>query len=160
RSKSLAPETLSGVFSRRCFWWLNGMLLRGYQSLIRPEQLDPIKDDFASKNLLDNLQRSYDQGEKMNMALASLQLIREPAVSQKKSHRLLKSCPSASKSSTLAPVLPRFGVAGFRYAQPFLFGAIISFMQKPTTGRRRNDGYGLIAATGLLYLSLAISITY
>jgi hypothetical protein len=48
----------------------------------------------------------------------------------------------------------------FRYSQPFLFESIISFVQKPASERPRNNGYGLIAATGLLYLSLAISLTY
>jgi ATP-binding cassette subfamily C (CFTR/MRP) protein 1 len=48
----------------------------------------------------------------------------------------------------------------FRYSQPFLFESIISFVQIPVSERTRNDGYGLIAATGLLYLSLTISLTY
>jgi hypothetical protein len=60
--QSLAPETLSGVFARRCFWWLNGMLMRGYEILIRPDQLEVIKEDFASRDLLESLERSYSKG--------------------------------------------------------------------------------------------------
>jgi len=30
-STKLSPESLSGVFSRRLFWWLNGVLYRGYR---------------------------------------------------------------------------------------------------------------------------------
>lgn len=72
----------------------------------------------------------------------------------------MKSCLFALKLSALAPVLPRLALMTFRYAQPFLFEAIISFVQKPASERIPNDGYGLIAATGLLYLILAVSLTY
>lgn len=72
----------------------------------------------------------------------------------------MRSCLIALMSSVLAPVLPRLALMIFRYSQPFLFEAIISFLQAPASERSQNSGYGLIAATGLLYLSLAISLTY
>jgi ATP-binding cassette subfamily C (CFTR/MRP) protein 1 len=61
--QSLAPETLSGVFARRCFWWLNGMLMRGYKIVIRPDQLEDIKEDFASRVMLQSLEGSYNKGK-------------------------------------------------------------------------------------------------
>lgn len=64
--QKLAPETLSGVFARRCYWWLNGMLIRGYKILIRPDQLEAIKEDFASSSLLDSLERNYARGKLSN----------------------------------------------------------------------------------------------
>jgi len=157
--KSLAPESLSGVFARRCFWWLNGMLIRGYQILIRPDQLEAIKQDFASDKLLDALERSYTKGKLVSLHKIEFVVLMEN-IGYQKSRRLMKSCLTALMSSVLAPVLPRLALMTFRYSQPFLFEAIVSFVQKPASERSQNDGYGLIAATGLLYLSLAISLTY
>lgn len=57
--RALAPETLCGVFARRLFWWLNGMLLKGYRSLMQPDQLESIKEDFASSDLLKKVERNY-----------------------------------------------------------------------------------------------------
>jgi len=46
------------------------------------------------------------------------------------------------------------------YTQPFLFQAIINHLDIPRSKRDPNKGYGLIAATGLLYLFLVIIKTY
>jgi ATP-binding cassette subfamily C (CFTR/MRP) protein 1 len=157
--QSLAPESLSGVFARRCFWWLNGTLIRGYQTLIQPNQLEAIKEDFASDELLDALERSYTKSKPVALPKIEFVVLMQNTGYQK-SHRLIKSCLFALMSSFLAPVLPRLALMTFRYSQPFLFEAIVSFVQKPASERSQNNGYGLIAATGLLYLSLVISLTY
>ena len=135
------------------------MLIQGYQILIQPDQLGAIKEDFASDELLNALKRSYTKGRLSNLRRIEF-VILMPNTGYQKSHRLMKSCLIALMSSVLAPVLPRLALMAFRYSQPFLFEAIISFAQKPAFERSQNDGYGLIAATGLLYLSLAISLTY
>lgn len=59
--QTLAPESSSGVFARRCFWWLNSMLVRGYNIMIRTDQLEDIKEDFASIQLLEMFQHKYSR---------------------------------------------------------------------------------------------------
>lgn len=58
------------------------------------------------------------------------------------------------------PILPRATMIALRYTQPFLFETIISYLQSPLSERNPNSGYGLIAATGLLYVTLTTSTTY
>jgi hypothetical protein len=60
--KHLAPEELSGVFSRRLFWWLNEILLRGYKTVLLPSQLYCNRLDSKSNNLLSNLERNTNKG--------------------------------------------------------------------------------------------------
>jgi ATP-binding cassette subfamily C (CFTR/MRP) protein 1 len=57
-------------------------------------------------------------------------------------------------------VVPRLFLGGFRFAQPFLFDAIIGYVQKPPGERQRSHGYGIIGATGLIYVGLALFTTY
>ncbi|KAF1980408.1 P-loop containing nucleoside triphosphate hydrolase protein, partial [Bimuria novae-zelandiae CBS 107.79] len=134
--RGLAPETLSGVYARRVFWWLNGLMGRGYSAIFRPADLMAIKEEFASKRLLHALE------------------------TQSNGRGLLAACLRAFRGDMVFLVLPRILMLALSYTQPFLFEAIISHLDLPAKERDANSGYGLIVATGLLYLSLAISKTY
>jgi len=57
----------------------------------------------------------------------------------------------------LLVVPPRLSLIGFTYAQPFLITRAIDFLSEPDTVNSKNIGYGLIGATGLIYLGIAIS---
>jgi ATP-binding cassette subfamily C (CFTR/MRP) protein 1 len=46
---------------------------------------------------------------------------------------------------------------GFNYAQPFLITAAIATISGPKDASKSNDGYGLIGATSLIYLGIAVS---
>lgn len=134
--QNLAPETLSGVYARRVFWWLNGLLKRGYGATFRPVDLMDIKEEFGAKGLLAALHPKSDE------------------------EALLRTCLQAFKLDVAFLVVPRTMMLALSYTQPFLFQAIIAQLNQPSGDRDRNIGYGLIAATGLLYLCLAISKTY
>jgi ATP-binding cassette, subfamily C (CFTR/MRP), member 1 len=53
-------------------------------------------------------------------------------------------------------VFPRLCLVGFNYAQPFLISSAIAFVSQPIKDQNKNDGYGLIGATGLIYLGIAV----
>ena len=52
---------------------------------------------------------------------------------------------------------PRLCLIGFNYAQPFLLSAAIDVLPRLEDTGRKSDGYGLIGATGLIYLGIAVS---
>lgn len=133
---SLAPESLSGVYARRVFWWLNGLMGRGYRTTFRPVDLMPIKEDFASQGLLDAFKATSSKSD------------------------VFRSSLQAFRWDVGFLTIPRLVTLALSYTQPFLFQAIIGHLDIPYEKRDVNNGYGLIAATGLLYLLLAISKTY
>jgi ATP-binding cassette, subfamily C (CFTR/MRP), member 1 len=53
-------------------------------------------------------------------------------------------------------IFPRLCLVAFNYAQPFLISSAISYVSQPSP--KKNDGYGLIAATGLVYLGIAVRL--
>lgn len=57
----------------------------------------------------------------------------------------------------LAVVVPRLALVGFNYAQPFLINRAIRLLEEKWNDETRNYGYGLIAATGIIYLGIAVS---
>jgi len=56
--KNLAPETLSGVYARRVFWWLNGLMRKGYKITFDPMELMAIDEEFGSRGLLHAIEHS------------------------------------------------------------------------------------------------------
>jgi len=53
--------------------------------------------------------------------------------------------------------LPRLCMTGFTFAQPFLLTRVVSFVSEANDPLSQNYGYGLIVATMLIYLGLAIT---
>jgi hypothetical protein len=45
---------------------------------------------------------------------------------------------------------------GFNFAQPFMITAVLVYIEDPITPGSWNRGYGLIGATFLIYLGLAV----
>lgn len=54
------------------------------------------------------------------------------------------------------PVIPRFCLTGFTFAQPFLASSLMDYL-RDTNSYSKNDGYGLIGASLLVYGGIAVS---
>lgn len=59
----------------------------------------------------------------------------------------------------LAPVVPRLCLTGFTFSQPFLTFALISYLGDAGTSPK-NYGYGLIAASFLVYTGIAVHLLH
>ena len=70
-------------------------------------------------------------------------------------YALVYACAVALRWPILASFFPRLCLIGFNYAQPFLISRAITFVGQ--NDGTKNDGYGLIGATGLIYLGIAVS---
>jgi ATP-binding cassette, subfamily C (CFTR/MRP), member 1 len=54
----------------------------------------------------------------------------------------------------LITVFPRLCLIGFNYSQPFLFSTAVTYVSQSDASQ--NYGYGLIGATILIYLGMAV----
>ena len=54
-------------------------------------------------------------------------------------------------------ILPRLAVIFFRYMQPLLIRSVSDFVAQPVTEYTTNQGWGLTAAYGLVYVAMAVS---
>ena len=64
------------------------------------------------------------------------------------------------KRPLLAAAFPRLCLIGFSFAQPFLIHRAILFSSSPDTPGNRNVGYGLIGAYVLVYIGIAVSLSF
>lgn len=142
--RGMGPEATSSVVHRSVFWWLNSLLLKGFKSSLTTEDLFEIDNELRSAPRLQNLLVSWNKF----------------ATSKYLKHRLILALCHSLWPAMLASVLPRLFLMAFKFAQPFLIKRVIGFVQRTTgeTGQDRiNIGYSLIAATGLIFVGLAVS---
>ncbi|GKT42621.1 ABC transporter atnG [Colletotrichum spaethianum] len=137
--KGAAVESTTGVVSRSLFWWLNGLFFQGFKLLIGLEDLGAIDPKFDSKLLLGKLDRAWSKSKKDS------------------NWSLIRSTFWAYRTTFLAGVLPRILFAGFTFSQPFLVNQIVNFVGSPWTDDSRNVAAGLVGATALTYIGLAVS---
>ena len=70
---------------------------------------------------------------------------------------LLQAMTRAMLLPLAAAILPRLSLIFFRYMQPFLIHRVSDFVAQPVTEYTINQGWGLTAAYGLVYIGIAVS---
>jgi ATP-binding cassette subfamily C (CFTR/MRP) protein 1 len=130
-------ETSSGVINRSIFWWLNSLFLQGHRGILETEDLQNIDPKFDTNHVSGPLEERW---------------LRDPKNGQ---FSLLKCTFLAYKWQFAAGILPRLLHSGFNFAQPFLMQSVITFVGRKEMSVQISSG--LIGATVLIYLGLAIS---
>ncbi|KAB8214525.1 hypothetical protein BDV33DRAFT_209223 [Aspergillus novoparasiticus] len=134
------PEATSGIINLSFVWWINRLFMTGYQKLMGNRDLYDLEPGLASGPAGERLKRAW---EKHGSAKNKLSL---PSVFVR-----------CFWMEFLAVVWPRLCLTGFSFAQPFLIMAAVQHVERPMTAETRNRGYGLIGATFLVYLGIAVS---
>ncbi|PWY77392.1 ABC transporter-like protein [Aspergillus heteromorphus CBS 117.55] len=136
--RNLSPESVSGILTRGCFWWLNPLLWQGFRTLLSPSDMFQVDSDLSSEFL----------GRRF--------LIYWTASMPNIKFRLLLSVARSLKRPIFAAAIPRIFQSGFTWCQPFLIFRVIDYVGDHET-EDKSYGYGLIAATALIYTGLAFS---
>ena len=143
---SYPPETIANTFNRTFLWWLNRTFVTGFRKLMTHDDLDPTSSELRSRVLAQRLKTSW----KHRCTL------KNQAVPPSRWMLPLASF-SCFRSEVLSVIPARLFLIGFNYVQPFLFARAIKLLAEPTNSVTKNDGYGLIAATGIIYIGIAVS---
>lgn len=134
------PEAVAGVFSRGAFWWLNGLLTRGFSATLDLDTLYETDEALHSERLL----------------AAFRERVAKTAPSKYRLPLVIAACLKVTIAKT---VIARLFMTGFKFTQPFLLQYIIEFVQNDQKGGEYHQdiAYALIAATGLFYIGTAAS---
>ncbi|KAI0879864.1 P-loop containing nucleoside triphosphate hydrolase protein [Annulohypoxylon maeteangense] len=139
-AKEHSPEETSGLFGIGAFLWLNRLFLTGYRNILTLEDLYPLDQSMTSESLRIKLTES-------------IKTLRHPG----QKNGLAKALARALAVPLLLPIGPRIAMTGFQFCQPFLINTLLEYLQKPSDDASRNVGYGLIGATILIYIGIAVS---
>lgn len=141
-SMDRSPEEISGIYSLSIYYWLKGLFLQGYKSVLRLEDLygldSALSAETTSLKLMEKLHEQKRKGAKPSLALALF---------------------SAFSWQYLLPAIPQLAFIAFQYSQSFFLAALIAYLDQPGAQSSKNTSYGLIGACALIYLGMALSIS-
>lgn len=139
--RNLGPEATAGIVSRGLFWWLNELMIRGFKATLSMSSLHHLDSELQASLALDKTLEFQLKNERKN----------------RHKHRLLLLVIRCHKTALLLAVIPRLCLMGFTFAQPFLINRVITFVEGDKGNDPRSFAYGLMGATALVYLGLAVS---
>ncbi|ETS74059.1 hypothetical protein PFICI_13925 [Pestalotiopsis fici W106-1] len=140
--ETTSVEKTSGPLSRTVFWWLNSLFRKGFGDILSLGDLSIIQAKFTSRQLQDCLGAVWDKCNKQRKHCLTLATFR------------------AFSSTCAITVLPRLCLSALRFAQPFLIQRIITFVGEPPTTNSSEIASGLIGATALVYIGMAVTRAY
>lgn len=137
--KEHSPEETSGLFGLGAFIWLNRLFLSGYAKVLKVDDLYPLDSAMSAEGLETRLSRHW----------------RNPTSASRSKYGLAQALMRTLAAPILLPVIPRAAMAVFQFCQSFLINALLSYLEEPNPSK--NVGYGLIGATILIYLGIAVT---
>ncbi|KAK2601395.1 hypothetical protein N8I77_010849 [Diaporthe amygdali] len=139
-TKEHSPEETSGLFGLGAFIWLNRLFLSGYAKVLKVGDLYPLDPAMCAETLNQRLDRHWQVSG---------------SASRRRKYGLARALTKTLAIPILLPAFPRAAMAAFQFCQSFLINALLSYLEKPEPSK--NVGYGLIGATILIYLGIAIT---
>ncbi|KAH8885459.1 putative ATP-binding cassette transporter [Thozetella sp. PMI_491] len=135
----LPPESTSGIINRTFLWWINALFEQGYRAFISISDLFEIDGDLRSAKLKAQMQSAWDTRQRP----------------ERKFELVWAICRTLWWPLCQA-IIPKVCATALEFTQPFLIANIITLVSSPDEEWSVNRGYGLIAATGLIYFGAAI----
>ncbi|KAJ4288272.1 hypothetical protein N0V88_007462 [Collariella sp. IMI 366227] len=149
--KEHSPEETTGLYGLGAYFWLNQLFLKGYGKVLEISDLYPLDHNMASEKLYSKMAHYIDpvrlRGKKHALTLATTKALAVPLL-------LPVAVP------LLLPVGPRIALTAFQFCQPFLIQTLLEYLQQPAETSPKNVGYGLIGATILIYVGIAIATAF
>jgi ATP-binding cassette subfamily C (CFTR/MRP) protein 1 len=145
------PEATAGVVSRSILWWLNPLFLDGMRTLLRPDQLYGLDPDLQSRETGQRLESTFEK------EYLRSQKVGDTTAGSSSIWSLPRACFRCFWTSIAAMIPTRLALVGFTYGQTFLFTRAIDFLIQHKDKTNANTGYGLIAATFIIYVGIAVS---
>ncbi|KAI9709500.1 MAG: hypothetical protein M1820_003260 [Bogoriella megaspora] len=138
--KAYPPEATSSIFSRFFFSWQWPLFRKGFSSTLVVDDLFTLDKHLSSENLYGLFRSAWKQ-----------------AIRVESSPSLFSMTFRILKWPVVSAVFPRLALTAFMYCQPFLIDTAVSLSLTPVDGATMNQGYGLIGASILVYVGIAVS---
>ncbi|KAJ3497319.1 hypothetical protein NLG97_g1989 [Lecanicillium saksenae] len=137
--KIYGQESTGSAVSNAMLWWVNSILWKGYMSFLKLAELPELEPGFRSKHLLPKMLQEWERCKNSGK------------------HALLWALIRTSRSTLIMGAIPRVMLSCCKLVVPFFVARVISYVSDYSTsqesGHRKETGYSLVAATGLLFLT-------
>ncbi|KJR86312.1 ABC transporter [Sporothrix schenckii 1099-18] len=156
KAEEHSPEETSGLFGLGAYAWLNTIFLKGYNTVLTIDDLFALDYSMSTQRLEAKLAKYANdlpppkEGDVPDAPRSLYNFGR-------KKHGLTRALVKALATEFLLPIGPRLALSGFLFGQPFLINAALTYLELPADVAPRDHGYGLIGATFIIYLGVAVS---
>jgi hypothetical protein len=65
--KLRGPEELSGILSQGAYYWLNQLIVQGYNKILSLEDLYPLDEHLSARSLQARFSRSWDNCKSLTL---------------------------------------------------------------------------------------------
>lgn len=144
--KPVGPDETAGIFSLGMFWWLNRLLRLGSRKVLQLGDLYPLHSGLTCAS------RAADADQRGHLDAVSAAAKGSPGKVS-----ALRLLGRAAGLHALLPVVPRLALSGFTLAQALLVRRILAYLSGAQQQAVSSTKYGLIGATCLVYLGIALS---
>lgn len=137
--QDLPPESTSGIVNRSFLWWINDTFRRGFRQALAVDDLSRLDPALLSSGLHGAITRAW--------------------ASRRQPERRLEFPIAVARAvlfDFLAIMPPRLCLVGFIFSQPLLINKILALLTNTPDALTPLDCYGMVAATTLIYVGLAI----
>ncbi|KAK3329697.1 hypothetical protein B0H66DRAFT_610708, partial [Apodospora peruviana] len=131
----LPPEESAGIFGRSVLWWINAVLVRGYNNNLINHELPAIDRSLSSEILREQILRIWTQRDSPWLPAVLVRCLLQPMI--------------------LVAAWRVFMII-FRYGQPLLITYSIAYIKSPDASE--DEGYFVVLAAIIVYAGLAFSI--
>ncbi|KAK9319112.1 hypothetical protein V1517DRAFT_266874 [Lipomyces orientalis] len=145
-SQDTNREGRSGLCGLCLLTWVLPVLQRGLLYQLGLEDIPPVDQKLTAERLIRRLLSPWKQANCHSLS-----------VNQSKKNQLLITLFRTYRTEFFSAVIPRLCFSGFTIMQPLLVSTIIGVVALPDSSETRNKGYGLIAASAIVYVGLAVS---
>lgn len=136
---ALPSEATSGIVNRSFLWWINKTIRSGFSKALSFNDMQVLDKRMSSTTLSEKVTRAWN----------------ERRLPERRLEFPLAVC-RALAPDFIAIAFPRILAIGFTFTQPFLIQRILTLLSDSPERIEPAQGYGLIAATCLIYLGLAV----
>ncbi|KAJ5791126.1 uncharacterized protein N7518_008137 [Penicillium psychrosexuale] len=133
-----SPEETSGILSLGVFFWLNRLFLTGYNKVLSINDLYPLDGAMDPTRLHEKFSRHLDMAKIKGDTFGLTKVLMRTLI-----------------GPLLLPIIPRFALLGFSFAQPLFIEGLLDYLSQDE--RNNNIGYGFIGASFFIYSGIVIS---
>lgn len=133
-----SPEEANGLYSLLFISWVNPLLRLGSRKILDTNDLYPLDFQLSADVQFGHFQKAW-RGSRHSPKI-----------------KLVLTLFKAMSWSFLQPIPSRLAMVAFAFCQPFFIGRLIRFLESDPLSNR-NTGLGLVLASLLIYLGLALS---
>ncbi|KAK6542686.1 hypothetical protein TWF694_006630 [Orbilia ellipsospora] len=134
-----SPEEFAGPFGQLFYWWLNGLIIKGFKTILKLDDLINLTEEMKTDVIDRKFWKVWEQ------------------VPKNGKHTLLKVLAKVLKVPFILAIIPRLVLIVFIFCQPLMLETFLQYLKDPVERKNGKVGEAMVGAYALVYFGMAIT---